>query len=70
LGGLWFEASLGKSFSSPPISKISRAKWTQAEECILCKHEVLNLNPKYSLKKLEKIKNKRRNSVKVDKVNR
>jgi hypothetical protein len=28
-----------------PVSKIAREKWTQAEECLLCKLEALSSNP-------------------------
>jgi hypothetical protein len=49
LGGSWFEASSGKYFTIPPISKITTTKWTgnvaQAIEHLLCKCEVLSSNP-------------------------
>jgi hypothetical protein len=42
-------------FEKPPISKISRAKWTggmaQAVELLLCKYEVLSSNPRPIKKK-------------------
>jgi hypothetical protein len=55
------EAEMGRINSSranssqDPISKITRAKWTegviQAVKCLLCKHEALSSNPNPTKKK-------------------
>jgi hypothetical protein len=49
LEGSWFEAMVWQVVQKTPISKISRAKGTAGVavvvECLLCKHEALNVNP-------------------------
>jgi hypothetical protein len=46
---LQFKTSLGKQFTRPPSSKITKAKWTggvaQTAEHLLCKCKALSSNP-------------------------
>jgi hypothetical protein len=51
IGGLWFEASQGKYFLRPPISKLTRAKWTggvaQVSACFVLQSGSHEFKPQY-----------------------
>jgi hypothetical protein len=57
--GWQFQATSGKYFIRPPISKITTAKWTgsvvQAVGCLLCKPEALSSNPRPTKKEKKKL---------------